>query len=117
MSFTRIGAENQESSPSALELHVASQAVSCLREQMSHPALAVREENIWAVTALAYRGEALPLRSGKLPRQSFLKELQELNIFGRIIADEAHKAGLISLVQLHGGIGNLKTPGMASSIT
>lgn len=117
MAFRRVNADEGALPPSSLELHVTSHALSCLRQQMSHPVTAVHEANLWAVIVLAYRGSALPIRSGKLPRQSFLKELQELNVYGRMRTDDAHKQGLISLLQLHGGVEKLKTPGIASSIT
>lgn len=98
---------------STAEIQINSKAVQLLSKQMADPKLATRESNIWAVLALGYSGSVGTVRTGDLPQQSFLKELQSLHIYGRLKINKAHLRGLIRLVSIIGGPQNLKTPGMA----
>lgn len=97
----------------AVHLAITNRAVGLLSQQMSDPTIATQEANIWAVVALGYSATVGPVRTGKLPQQSFLRELQSLHIYGRLRINQIHLAGLIQLVQMIGGPQNLKTPGMA----
>lgn len=96
-----------------LELQAGTKAVQLLSEQMSNPATAATEANIWSVVALGYSGYIGELRKGRCPRQSFLKELQSLHVYGRLVINKAHVSGLMQLVQILGGVDKIKTPGMA----
>jgi hypothetical protein len=84
---------------------------------MADATTATHEGNIWAVFAMGYASDIGPIRSGKVPRQSFLKELQSLHVYGRFQLNQIHLRGLIQLVMLIGGIQNIRTPGMASVIS
>jgi hypothetical protein len=95
------------------ELQVNARAVKLLSQQMVNVETATQESNIWAVLALGYSGAVGRVRTGKLPQQSFLKELQSLHIYGRLVINPVHLQGLIRLVTMIGGPVNLKTPGMA----
>ena len=102
---------------SAMELHIVAKAVRLLSEQMTDQHTAVRESNIWAVVALGYTGAIGELRTGKLPQQSVLKELQTIHIYGRLINNKVHLRGLVQLLQMIGGPQNLKTPSMGAAIS
>src|SRR3982751_450212 len=65
---------------STFELEIGTRAIQHVSHEMRDPNRAVLDTNIWAVVALGYSGEEAPLRTGKYPRQSFLKELQSLHI-------------------------------------
>ncbi|KIW70544.1 hypothetical protein PV04_02803 [Phialophora macrospora] len=100
-----------------LELQTNATAVRLLSEQMRHPPTAATEANIWAVVALGYASVVGDIRTGKCPRQSFLKELQSLHVYGRLVVNKIHVAGLMQLVQMLGGIDKITTPGMAQVIS
>jgi hypothetical protein len=100
-----------------MELVVESRSIELLSQQMAHMDTAATEANIIAIVACGYCGLVYPMRSGRLPRQSFLKELQDLNIYGRMVIVEAHVLGLQKLVPMLGGLYNLKTPGLAQLIS
>lgn len=102
---------------SAIHLSIQNRAVSLLSQQMADPRKATHESNIWAVVAMGYASDLGPIRLGKVPQQSFLKELQSLHIYGRYQINQIHLRGLIQLVTLIGGIQNLKTTGMAAVIS
>ncbi|KAI9876638.1 MAG: hypothetical protein M1823_007239, partial [Watsoniomyces obsoletus] len=78
---------------------------------------ALTEANIVAIVACGYCGKVYPMRGGKLPRQSFMREIQDLNIYGRMVIVEAHVLGLQKLLLMLGGLYNLKTPGLAQLIS
>ncbi|ETI23930.1 hypothetical protein G647_05737 [Cladophialophora carrionii CBS 160.54] len=99
-----------------LELQVNATAVRLLSEQMRNPQTAATEANIWAVVALGYSGYGGEIRTGKCPRQSSLKELQSLHIYGRLVINKVYVAGLMRLVQMLGGVDKITTPGIAQLI-
>lgn len=100
-----------------MELYVSSKAVQLLSEQMADPQTAVHESNIWAVFTLANTDTVSQVRFGKLPQQSFLKELQSLHIYSRLKINQVHLHGMIKLMMMIGGPHMLKTPGMAGVIS
>jgi hypothetical protein len=99
-----------------LELQINTKAVQLLSQQMQNMETAATEANIWAVVALGYSDSVGDLRKGRCPRQSFLKELQSLHIYGRLVINKAHVSGLMQLVQMLGGVDQIKTPGMAQTM-
>jgi hypothetical protein len=101
------------------EMVVEAGAIALLRQEMANRETALTEANVLAVIACAYSDSrrTYPLRDGRTPRQSFLRELQDLNIYGRMVLVEAHVQGLAKLITLLGGIHNLKTPGVAQLIS
>ncbi|EXJ62207.1 hypothetical protein A1O7_02640 [Cladophialophora yegresii CBS 114405] len=114
MLFMRVAQKSERNY--MLELQVNATAVRLLSEQMRNPQTAATEANIWAVVALGYSGYVGEIRTGKCPRQSFLKELQSLHIYGRLVINKVHVAGLMQLVQMLGGVDKITTPGMAQVI-
>lgn len=102
---------------SSMELYVTTNAVRLLSENMSDASIATQESNIWAVFALGNMGAVSQVRTGKLPQQSFLKELQFLHVVGRTRINQVHLQGMIRLISMIGGPQNLKTPGMASMMS
>lgn len=115
MMFARTA--NSGESPSVLELQFGTRAIQMLSQQLSRSSTAVTEANIWAVVALGYCDNIIPLRTGKHPRQSFLKELQSLHVYGRMTINLAHIQGLKQLVQMLGGLDKIRTPGIAQVIS
>jgi hypothetical protein len=111
MLFMRVAQKSERNH--MLEIQLNAKAVQLLSEQMRDPATAVSEANIWSVVALGYSAYVGELRRGRCPRQSFLKELQSLHVYGRLVVNKAHLAGLMQLVQMLGGVDKIKTPGMA----
>jgi hypothetical protein len=114
MRFTRI-AKGDALIPQS-EMLVEARSIELLSEQMSNALTAVTETNIIAIVACGYCGRVYPMRKGRLPRQSFLRELQDLNIYGRMVVVDAHVAGLQQLIPLLGGVYNLRTPGLSQLI-
>ncbi|RVX74523.1 hypothetical protein B0A52_01649 [Exophiala mesophila] len=115
MMFARTA--NNQTTPSVLELQFGARAIHMLSQQLRSPATAATEANIWAVVALGYCDNFISLRPGKHPRQSFLKELQSLHIYGRMTVNLAHIQGLKQLIQLLGGLDKIRTPGIAQVIS
>lgn len=115
MRFARTARNNVIVSPA--ELLVEARSIELLSQKMAHLETALTETNIVAIIACGYCGKVYPMRKGRLPRQSFLKELQDLNIYGRMVVVNAHVVGLMKLVPMMGGIYSLKTPGLAQLIS
>ena len=114
MMYWRI-ARGDDASRYQMELTASGRALQLLSRAMNSVATAVTEANIWAVLAMSYcgGGELLRLRTGKLPKRSFLRELQSLHVYGRLRPNEAHVMGLLRLTGMLGGIEKLKTYGIA----
>ena len=100
-----------------LEVAVEARSIELLSQQMASLDTALTETNIVAIVACGYCGRVYPMRRGRIPRQSYLKELQDLNVYGRMVVVEAHVLGLAKLVPMLGGIYSLKTPGLAQLIS
>lgn len=109
--YTRVA--RNDASNYQLEVSLGAKAIEALNQALCRPVPIVSDAIIWAVLALGYSGYVGELRTGKRPRQSFLRELQSLHIYGRLVINQAHVSGLIRLVQMIGGIDQLKTPGIA----
>jgi hypothetical protein len=115
MRFTRI-AKGEASIPLA-ETLVEARSIELLSQEMTNLETALTETNIIAIVACGYCGKVYPMRRGRLPRQSFLKELQDLSVYGRMVVVDAHVAGLKKLVPMLGGPYKLKTPGLAQLLS
>jgi len=103
---------------SPFEVEVGANAVEHLNNELSDPKNAVKDSSIWAVVCLAYSGREAVIRSGvQYPHQSFLKELQSIHIYCRMEVVVEHVLGLIKMVDLAGGLHNIKTPGIAQMIS
>lgn len=111
MMYTRVA--RNDSSNYLLELTVGAKAVELLNKELSSPDTVVTDAILWAVFALGYTDSVSEVRTGKRPRQSFLRELQSLHIYGRQAINPAHVGGLSKLLQIIGGVGKIRTPGMA----
>ena len=116
MLHTRVQSGNSQRSP--LEFEIGARAIHFISHDMRNPDRARLDSSIWAVVILGFAGKEAPLRIGsKYPRQSFLKELQDLHIYCKMEVVLEHVLGLIRLVELIGGLQNVKTPGMAQTIS
>ena len=115
MRFTRV-AKNDMNIPPA-EVLIEGRSIELLSQEMASLETALTEANIVAIVASGYCGRVYSMRKGRLPRQSFLRELQDLNIYGRMVVVDAHVSGLKKLVPMLGGIYNLTTPGLAQLIS
>jgi hypothetical protein len=105
-------------SATPIEVEVGANAVEHLNREISESRKAVKESSIWAVVCLAYSGREATLRSGlQYPHQSFLKELQSIHIYCRMEVVVEHVLGLIKMVDMVGGLHNIKTPGIAQMIS
>jgi hypothetical protein len=103
--------------PSPIELEIGSKAIQLVSQELRDPKRALSDTNIWAVLNLAYTGAKEPLRVGKYPRQSFLKELQSIHIYCKLVVEVAHIVGLIKILNLLGGLDKIKIPGTAATIS
>jgi len=63
------------------------------------------------------RDETVWLRQKFSPFNAPLKKLQCLDIYGTLVLHPAHAQGLIRLVQLHGGLKEIVTVGLAAIIS
>lgn len=115
MMYTRVA--RNDASNYMLELTVGAKAVELLNKELSRSDIVVTDAILWAVFVLGYTDSVGQLRSGKRPRQSFLRELQSLHIYGRQAINPAHVGGLSKLLQIIGGIEKIKTPGMAQAMS
>jgi hypothetical protein len=116
MIHTRVRSGNPTRSP--WEFEVGARAVASISQEMRNPARARLDSSIWVVVILGFAGRVAPLRPGpKYPRQSFLKELQDLHIYCKMEIVLEHVLGLIKLVDLIGGLQNVRTPGMGQIIS
>lgn len=116
MIHTRVRNGNPSRSP--WELEAGARAIRLISLEMRNPARARLDSSIWVVVILGFAGKVAPLRTGpKYPRQSFLKELQDLHIYCKMEIVLEHVLGLVRLVELIGGLQNVKTPGMAQIIS
>ena len=103
--------------PSPIELEIGAKAIQLVSREMRDPKTALLDANIWAVLNLGYAGGQEPLRSGQYPRQSFLRELQSVHLYCKLVVRVAHIIGLIKIVNLMGGLEKIKTPGTAAAIS
>lgn len=116
MIHARVKSGNSLRSP--WEFEVGTRATQLISHEMRNPARARLDSSIWAVVLLGFSGKEAPLRTGpKYPRQSFLKELQDLHIYCKMEIVLEHVLGLVRLIELVGGLQNVKTPGMAQIIS
>ena len=99
------------------EVALEARAIELLSQQMASLDTAPTETNITAILPCAYCGEVYPMRRGRLPRQSYLRELQDLHVYGRMVVVEAHVLGLSRLIPMMGGLYALKTAGLAQLIS
>jgi hypothetical protein len=103
---------------STMELEIGTRAIQHICHEIGDPNRAVLDSTIWAVVILGYSGRQAPLRLGsKYPRQSFLRELQSIHVYCKMEIVLEHVLGLIRLVNLVGGLQNIKTRGMAQVIS
>jgi hypothetical protein len=104
--------------PSSIELNVGAHAVRCLNKTLSSSEQdRVSDYVIWATLGLAYHGRAKLLRSADVfPRQSFLKELQDIHFYLRMELVVEHIVGLIAMIKSLGGLHQINIPGIASTI-
>lgn len=114
MRFWRVSKYEEHIPPT--EVLVEARSIELLSQEMSNLETALTEANIVAIVASGYCGKVHPMRKGRLPRQSFLRLLQDLNVYGRMVVVEAHVEGLKKLVPMLGGLFKLKTPGLAQLI-
>jgi hypothetical protein len=108
--YTRVA--RKDSSNYGLELSVGTRAIESLNQVLLRPNPVITDAIIFAVFAVGYSGSVGQVRTGRYPRQSFLRELQSLHIYGRLIVNPAHVGGLAKLVQLRGGFDKIQIPGM-----
>lgn len=105
-------------SATPIEVDIGATAVEHLNLEISHPGSVVNESSIWAVVCLAYSGREAVLRSGlQYPHQSFLKELQSIHVYCRMEIVLEHVLGLIKMIEVAGGLQNIRTHGMAQMIS
>jgi len=101
-----------------IAFEVGTQAIIHLNHEMSDPRYTISDAHIWSVVILAYSGRIAELRSAlSYPRQSFLKDLQSINIYCRMEIVVMHVVGLIKMIELTGGLHKIKIPGMAQVIS
>lgn len=116
LAHTRVR-EGRGERKSGLEIQLASKAVKAVNQQIVDPSRAGTVANIWTVASIAYFSEVEELRTGKLPRQSFLSELQILQIIGRAQNNRAYYRGFLQLIQSIGGLEAIGQPEIAASLS
>ena len=118
MVVTRI--KSGVGNPTVTELMVGAETVRHLNQEISHldPERSLSDSNFWVVLILAYSGAEDKLRSSPgYPRQSFLRELQSLHIYGKMATVLEHVLGLVQMMNMLGGLQKIKTPGIAATIS
>lgn len=82
------------------------------------PSRRLSDAVILSVCALANSGggESLQNRNLQSPFLSPLRSLQFLDIYGSICPNNVHLTGLAKLVELRGGVENIKLPGLAPTL-
>lgn len=114
--FTR--AHRGQADGDLIELTFASKAIEFLRREILNPETGTSDAIIWSVVIFGYSGKIADLRSGtRMPRQSPLKELQTLHVYGRMEYSPEHVRGLLALIEMIGGIDKIQTPGMGQVIS
>ena len=102
----------------SIAFEVGTKAIMHLNREISDAQYAINDAYIWSVFILAYSGRIARLRSARsYPRQSFLKELQAIQIYCRMEIVVMHVVGLIKMIELIGGLHKIKIQGMAQVIS
>jgi len=101
-----------------IKLQSRSEIVKRMCIIMKNPNEAAKDINIFAIGALAKNGELetrpVPL---KTPIQGPLRSLQFLNRLGLMDEAPVHYHALTKLIELKGGLENIKLPGLAALIS
>jgi hypothetical protein len=85
---------------------------------MRDPVEACKDINIFAISALSKGGQFKKMDvSLKTPKQGPLRSLQSINSFGLTESNPLHFDGLSKLMELKGGLGKIKMPGLAALIS
>ncbi|RDW66559.1 hypothetical protein BP6252_10194 [Coleophoma cylindrospora] len=95
------------------------EVVRLVNAAISNPAEACNDINIFAVSALAFKGSPckkvdVPL---KIPKQGPLRSLQFLSAYAMTDSVSIHVDGLSKLIEIKGGLDKIEIPGLASLIS
>lgn len=105
--------------PAAPELLVSYiEAIHHLNKDLRDPKTACSDANIFAVMCLSTFGlDGAAKRPARSPVQGPLKGLQCLDWYGKFETVQPHVQGLARLIDLRGGLENIKLEGVAESIS
>ena len=101
-------------SPQALSHKVV--VIQKLREIMSNPEQARRDEVILAILVLSSHESMDSSQVGRNPFNSPLKKVQWLNVYGNITYVPEHMKAVMELLSIRGGIEKLELHGLAECI-
>jgi hypothetical protein len=92
------------------------ETIKRLNRLMEDPDQACSDETILAVICMGLnRIDNSAWRAADPPLQPPLRNLQWLNVYGALSGNDMHIQGLINLIELKGGLGSLKLPGLAQT--
>jgi hypothetical protein len=95
-----------------------SEAIHELNGEMLDPVRACSDENMLAVAIMGYNSMGMaPARTGKLPNQAPLKGLQSLDVYGLLNRVPIHAMGLIRIIEMKGGLENIRMEGLAATLS
>ncbi len=94
------------------------EAITQLNKDIRDPKRASLDETILAVLCMAANGVTPPKRKTAIvPTQSGLRTLQSLDTYATLSTVPVHAKGLAALVDLRGGLENLKLDGLAETLS
>jgi hypothetical protein len=94
-----------------------SRAINLINEQMQARSTACSDQNLMAVLGLAVHGrDALSNGQGS-PTQGPLRNLQNLELYSSMISVPLHLNGLALLVEMRGGLKEVKLEGVGAVIS
>ena len=100
-------------------LGCSAQAVQYINNRLGDPQTACDDATILAVLLLAYNGNVNATKEQAAgPTQGPLKSLQLLDLYGGMINTETtHEQGLGRMIELRGGVSQMKMPGLAQMLS
>ena len=96
-----------------------SKVIHHLNEDMQHSQKACSDESIMAVLVMAANGlqDDTSQRSRKTPTQAPLSYIQSLAIYGALEIVPVHAEGMGRLIEMKGGLSEIKLKGLAETIS
>lgn len=94
-------------------------AISNVNNAIQDPDRATSDATILSVVCLANNklDDSIWQRSVFSPFQAPLRRLQWLDIYGRLLPNPVHQAGLAQIIAVKGGLKKIQLPGLASVIS
>jgi hypothetical protein len=93
--------------------------IKSLNERMNNPETASSDANILCVSGMAVYGgrEEMPRTRSRWPSQGPLVNLNGAATYGQLRSVPEHVQGMNLLIKMRGGLGGIKTPGIAGMLS